>query len=134
MNPEVDFVLKTIKSRDVHFVRLWFTDVLGTMKSFAVSPSEIENAFVDGMGFDGSCVAGFSPAEESDMLAFPDPETFQVLPWRPSDNAVGRMFCDIRTPDGAAFEGDPRHVLRRMVDKAADAGYNFNVGDRKSVV
>jgi len=128
MNPEVDFVLKTIKSRDVHFVRLWFTDVLGTMKSFAVSPSEIENAFVDGMGFDGSCVAGFSPAEESDMLAFPDPETFQVLPWRPSDNAVGRMFCDIRTPDGAAFEGDPRHVLRRMVDKAADAGYNFNVG------
>ena len=128
MNPEVDFVLKTIKSRDVHFVRLWFTDVLGTMKSFAVSPSEIENAFNDGMGFDGSCVAGFSPAEESDMLAFPDPETFQVLPWRPSDNAVARMFCDIRTPDGAAFEGDPRQVLRRMVDKATEAGYVFNVG------
>ena len=128
MNPEVDFVLKTIKSRDVHFVRLWFTDVLGTMKSFAVSPSEIENAFADGMGFDGSCIAGFSPAEESDMLAFPDPETFQVLPWRPSANAVARMFCDIRTPDGAAFEGDPRQVLRRVVDKAADAGYNFNVG------
>ena len=128
MNPEVDFVLKTIKSRDVHFVRLWFTDVLGTMKSFAVSPSEIENAFADGMGFDGSCIAGFRPAEESDMLAFPDPETFQVLPWRPSANAVARMFCDIRTPDGAAFEGDPRQVLRRVVDKAADAGYNFNVG------
>ena len=128
MNPEVDFVLKTIKSRDIHFVRLWFTDVLGTMKSFAVSPSEIENAFTDGMGFDGSCIAGFRPAEESDMLAFPDPETFQVLPWRPAANAVARMFCDIRTPDGAAFEGDPRQVLRRMVDKAADAGYNFNVG------
>lgn len=128
MNPELDFVLKTIKSRDVHFVRLWFTDVLGTCKSFAVSPSEIEDAFVDGMGFDGSCVAGFSPAEESDMLAFPDPETFQVLPWRPSQDAVARMFCDIRTPDGSAFEGDPRQVLRRMVNKAADAGYIFNVG------
>ncbi len=128
MNPEQDFVMKTIKGRDVHFVRLWFTDVLGTMKSFAVSPSEIENAFSDGMGFDGSCVAGFSPTEESDMLAHPDPSTFQVLPWRPSDNAVARMFCDIRTPDGSAFEGDPRHVLRRMVDRAADAGYVFNVG------
>ena len=128
MNPEVDFVMKTIKSRDVHFVRLWFTDVLGTMKSFAVSPSEIEDAFLEGMGFDGSCVAGFSPTEESDMLAFPDPETFQVLPWRPSSHAVARMFCDIRTPDGSAFEGDPRNVLRRMVDKAAEAGYVFNVG------
>ena len=128
MNPDQDFVMKTIKGRDVHFVRLWFTDVLGTMKSFAVSPSEIEGAFQDGMGFDGSCIAGFRPAEESDMLAFPDPETFQVLPWRPSDNAVARMFCDIRTPDGAAFEGDPRHVLRRIVDKASEAGYVFNVG------
>ena len=128
MNPELDFVLKTIKSRDVHFVRLWFTDVLGTMKSFAVSPSEIENAFVDGMGFDGSCVAGFSPAEESDMLAFPDPSTFQVLPWRPSEDAVARMFCDVRTPNGAAFEGDPRQVLRRQVDAAAEKGYIFNVG------
>ena len=128
MNPELDFVLKTIKSRDVHFVRFWFTDVLGTMKSFAVSPSEIEGAFSDGMGFDGSCVAGFSPAEESDMLAFPDPSTFQVLPWRPTSNAVARMFCDIRTPDGIAFEGDPRNVLRRMCERAADAGYIFNVG------
>lgn len=128
MNPEVDFVMKTIESRDIHFVRLWFTDVLGAMKSFAVSPSEIENALNEGMGFDGSCIAGFSPAEESDMLAFPDPETFQVLPWRPSKNAVARMFCDVRTPDGSAFDGDPRHVLRRMVDKASNAGYIFNVG------
>ena len=128
MKPELDFVLKTIKSRDVHFVRLWFTDVLGTMKSFAVSPSEIEDAFQDGMGFDGSCVAGFSPTEESDMLAFPDLSTFQVLPWRPAKDAVARMFCDIRTPDGAAFEGDPRQVLRTMVDNAADKGYIFNVG------
>ncbi|MBO4352181.1 MAG: glutamine synthetase beta-grasp domain-containing protein, partial [Eggerthellaceae bacterium] len=128
MNPEQDFVMKTIKSRDVHFVRLWFTDVLGTMKSFAVSPSEIEGAFQEGMGFDGSCVAGFSPTEESDMLAFSDPSTFQVLPWRPSSNAVARMICDIRMPDGTAFEGDPRNVLRNVVDKAAESGYMFNVG------
>ena len=128
MNPELDFVLKTIEGRDVHFVRLWFTDVLGAMKSFAVSPSEIEDACTDGMGFDGSCVSGFNPVFESDMLAFPDLSTFQVLPWRPSQDAVARMFCDIRTPDGAAFDGDPRQVLRRMVDKAAEAGYVFNVG------
>ena len=128
MTPEQDFVMKTIESRDVHFVRFWFTDVLGMMKSFAVSPSEIENAFENGMGFDGSCVAGFSPTEESDMLAFPDPTTFQVLPWRPTSNAVARMFCSIRTPNGEPFEGDPRSVLARVVQKAADAGYIFNVG------
>ena len=104
-NPEQDFVLKTIKSRDVHFVRFWFTDVLGSMKSFAVIPSELEDAFADGMGFDGSCIEGFCRTEESDMLAFPDASTFQVLPWRPESNAVARMFCDIRTPDGKPFEG-----------------------------
>lgn len=128
MTPEQDFVMKTIKSRDVHFVRFWFTDVLGNMKSFAVSPSEIANAFSDGMGFDGSCIAGYSPTQESDMLAFPDPSTFQVLPWRPESNAVARMFCEIKRPDGTAFEGDPRNVLRRMVTKAAGMGYIFNVG------
>lgn len=128
MTPEQDFVMKTIKSRDVHFVRFWFTDVLGNMKSFAVSPSEIANAFSDGMGFDASCIAGYSPTQESDMLAFPDPSTFQVLPWRPESNAVARMFCEIKRPDGTAFEGDPRSVLRRMVGKAADMGYIFNVG------
>ena len=127
-NPEQDFVLKTIKSRDVHFVRFWFTDVLGTMKSFAVIPGELENAFSVGMGFDGSCVEGFSSGLESDMLAFPDADTFQVLPWRPAANGVARMFCSIRTPDGAPFEGDPRQVLDRMVRKAADMGYVFNVG------
>ena len=127
-NPEQDFVLKTVKGRDVHFVRFWFTDVLGTMKSFAVTPSELEGAFEDGMGFDGSCIEGFSHTAESDMLAFPDPSTFQVLPWRPASNAVARMFCDIRTPDGAAFEGDPRRVLARTVEKAAGMGYVFNVG------
>ena len=128
MTPEQDFVMKTIENRDVHFVRFWFTDVLGTMKSFAVSPSEIETAFEEGMGFDGSCIAGFSPTEESDMLAFPDATTFQILPWRPSSNAVARMFCDICTPDGASYPGDSRNVLTRMVDAAADKGYVFNVG------
>ena len=127
-NPEQDFVLKTVKSRDVHFVRFWFTDVLGNMKSFAVVPGELENALTDGMGFDGCCIEGFSKAQESDMLAFPDPSTFQVLPWRPQANAVARMFCDVKTPDGEPFEGDPRRVLERMVQKAADAGYVFNVG------
>ena len=127
-NPEQDFVLKTIKGRDVHFVRFWFTDVLGNMKSFAVIPSELENAFEDGMGFDGSCVEGFCRTRESDMLAFPDASTFQVLPWRPESNAVGRMFCDIRTPDGKPFEGDPRQVLAREVQRALDMGYVLNVG------
>ena len=127
-SPQQDFVLKTIKSRDVHFVRFWFTDVLGLMKSFAVIPSELEGAFADGMGFDGSCIEGFCCTQESDMLVFPDASTFQVLPWRPESNAVARMFCDIRTPDGRPFEGDPRQVLARAVDKARDRGYVFNVG------
>lgn len=126
--PEQDFVLKTIKSRDVHFIRFWFTDVLGSMKSFAVVPGEVEGAFSAGMGFDGSCIEGFSHTQESDMLAYPDPSTFQVLPWRPESNAVARMFCDIRTPDGQSFEGDPRFVLERMVQKAADEGFVFNIG------
>lgn len=123
-----DFVMKTIKNRDVHFVRFWFTDVLGKMKSFAVSTNEVENALEEGMGFDGSCVEGFSPTEESDMIAFPEPDTFQILPWRPANNAVGRMFCTIRTPDGNRFEGDPRYVLRKMCDKAAAQGYIMNIG------
>ena len=128
VTPEQDFVLKTIKSRDVHFVRFWFTDVLGRMKSFAVIPSELEDAFADGMGFDGSCIEGFCRTQESDMLAFPDASTFQVLPWRPESNAVTRMFCGLRTPDGTPFEGDPRQVLARTVEKAQEMGYAFNVG------
>lgn len=128
IHPEQDFVLKTIESRDVHFVRFWFTDVLGHMKSFAVIPSELENAFAEGMGFDGSCIAGFSETRESDMLAFPEASTFQILPWRPEKNAVARMFCNIRTPNGEPFEGDPRSVLLRHVRRAQEAGYVFNVG------
>lgn len=128
MNPEQDFVLKTIENRDVHFIRCWFTDVLGNMKSFAVVPGELENAFAGGMGFDGSSIRGFSAIQDSDILAFPEPNTFQVLPWRPESNAVARMFCDIRKPDGAHFEADPRHILKRAIQKAADAGYTLNVG------
>ena len=127
-NPEQDFVLKTIKSRDVHFVRFWFTDVLGRMKSFAVIPSELEDAFADGMGFDGSCIEGFCRTEESDMLAFPDASTFQVLPWRPESNAVARMFCGLRTPDGTPFEGDGRHLLREANRRARRAGYSLTMG------
>ena len=127
-NPEQDFVLKTVESRDVHFVRFWFTDVLGNMKSFAVVPGELESAFEAGMGFDASCIEGFSAAQESDMLAFPDPSTFVILPWRPQANAVARMICDIRTPEGEPYAGDSRHVLERVVRRAAEAGYSFIVG------
>lgn len=128
VQPEKDFVLKTIKSRDVHFVRFWFCDVLGNMKSFAVIPSELEAAFAEGMGFDGSCIEGFCQTEESDMLAFPDASTFQVLPWRPESNAVARMFCSIRKPDGSPYEADPRYILQRVVKRAHNMGYVFNVG------
>ena len=123
-NPEQDFVLKTVESRDVHFVRFWFTDVLGNMKSFAVVPGELESAFEEGMGFDASCIEGFSAAQESDMLAFPDPSTFEILPWRPQANAVARMICDIRTPEGEPYAGDSRHVLERVVRRAAEDGYS----------
>lgn len=127
-NPDQDFVMKTIKSRDVHFVRFWFADVLGRMKSFAVIPSELEGAFEEGMGFDGSCIAGFSGMAESDVVAYPEAGTFQVLPWRPSDNAVARMFCNIQSPDGTPYPGDTRNILRQVCRKAADAGYILNVG------
>ncbi len=126
--PEQDFVLKTIKNRDVHFVRCWFTDVLGNMKSFAVVPGELENAFFDGMGFDGSSIKGFSPTQNSDILAYPDASTFQVLPWRPESNAVARMFCNIKTPSGEPFEADPRYILKRAIARAEDMGYTLNVG------
>lgn len=128
MNPQVDFVLKNIESRDVHFIRCWFTDVLGSMKSFAVVPGEIENAFLEGMAFDSSCIKGFTDADEPDALAFPDPSTFQVLPWRPQKDAVARMFCDIKTPEGKPFDGDPRHILEREIAKATQAGFSPTLG------
>ena len=123
-----DFVLKTVEERGVHFVRFWFTDVLGMLKSFAVTDTELENAFEEGMGFDGSSIDGFTRLEESDMIAIPNPESFAVLPWRPTEQGVGRMFCDIVKPDGSPFEGDPRYALRRMTDKAAELGFTMYVG------
>jgi glutamine synthetase len=123
-----DYVIRSIEERGVHFVRFWFTDVLGVLKSFAVTDTEIEGAFEEGMGFDGSSIDGFTRIEESDMVAYPNPETFQILPWRPGDNGVARMFCDITTPNGEPFEGDPRFALKRMLKKAEDMGYSFFVG------
>lgn len=124
----IDFVLRTVEERDVRFVRLWFTDVLGNLKSFAISPEDLEEAFEEGIGFDGSAVDGFAPLEESDMLAFPDPETFQILPWRPKSDAVARVFCDIKTPSRKPFDGDPRACLERMVRTADERGFVLNVG------
>ena len=123
-----DYVLKTVEERGVRFVRFWFTDVLGFLKSFAVTDTEIETAFEEGMGFDGSSIDGFTRIEESDMVAYPDPETFQILPWRPGDDGVARMFCDITTPDGKPFDGDPRYALKRVLKKASDMGYTMYVG------
>ena len=123
----IDFVLRSVEERDIRFVRLWFTDVLGNLKSFAISPEDLEEAFEEGIGFDGSAVDGFATLEESDMLAFPDANTFQVLPWRPSEAGVARIFCDIRTPYREPFVGDPRACLRRVFRDADNAGYVLNV-------
>ncbi|ACU94527.1 L-glutamine synthetase [Cryptobacterium curtum DSM 15641] len=128
MTPDQEYVMRTIESRDVHFVRFWFTDVMGNLKSFAVSPGELADAFSYGMGFDGSCIAGFTGAAESDMLAFPDAGTFQILPWRPDSNAVARMFCSIRTPEGDVFEGDSRAILARVVEQVRQRGFLVNIG------
>ena len=100
-----DYVLKTVEERDVHFVRFWFTDVLGMLKSFAVTDTELENAFEEGMGFDGSSIDGFTRLEESDMIAYPEPGDVPALPWRPTEQGVGRMFCDIQKPDGNPVRG-----------------------------
>ncbi len=123
-----DYVLKTVEERDVHFVRFWFTDVLGMLKSFAVTDTELEGAFEEGMGFDGSSIDGFTRLEESDMVAYPNADSFQLIPWRPTEQGVGRMFCDIVKPDGTPFDGDPRYALKRICKKAADMGYTMYVG------
>ncbi|MEQ8833957.1 MAG: glutamine synthetase family protein [Miltoncostaeaceae bacterium] len=122
-------VLALVQQRDVRFIRLWFTDILGNLKSFAIAQDELNNALANGMGFDGSSIAGFSAVQEADMVAVPDANTFAVLPYRPAESAVARMFCDIRLPDGAPYEGDPRHVLRRALNRAEDMGFDhFYVG------
>ncbi|WP_456324261.1 type I glutamate--ammonia ligase [Desulfonauticus submarinus] len=123
-----DDVLKAVKDYDVSFIQFWFVDVLGVLKSFQVTPSELEGAFEEGMGFDGSSIEGFCRIQESDMIAFPDPTTFQLVAWRPTEKPVARMFCDIKTPDGFPYEGDSRYILKRMTEKAAEKGYAFYVG------
>ena len=124
----IDYVLRSVEQRDIRFVRLWFVDILGRLKNFAISPEDLEVAFEEGIGFDGSAIEGFATPEEADMLAFPDASTFQILPWRPSHNGVARVFCDVCTPDRKPFAGDPREALRRMFRKAEKAGYLLNVG------
>ena len=124
-----EYVMNMAKEHDVKFIRLWFTDILGMLKSFAITAEELDNALTQGMGFDGSSIQGFARIDESDMIAMPDPDTFQLLPWRPKEhNAVARMFCDVLRPGGEPFEGDPMYVLKQNLKRAADIGYTFYVG------
>ena len=119
-----DQIMARVEDEDIQFIRLWFTDILGQLKSFAVGKDELEGALTDGMGFDGSSITGFNRIEESDMIAMPDPDTFAVLPWRPKEKAVARMFCDVRVPGGEPYEGDPRYVMRRAVARAQEMGFD----------
>jgi glutamine synthetase len=123
-----DYVLQQCRQQDVKFIRLWFTDILGSLKSFAITFEELEQALDEGVGFDGGAIEGFARAGESDMIAIPDPSTFQLLPWRPRERRVARMFCDIHLPDGSPFPGDPRYVLKRNLERAAALGFTFYVG------
>jgi len=124
-----EYVIKMAKEHDVKFIRLWFTDINGMLKSFAITVEELETAMNEGMGFDGSSIEGFARIDESDMIAMPDLDTFQLLPWRPREhNAVARMFCDVLKPDGSPFEGDPRYVLKCNLKRASDMGYTYYVG------
>jgi glutamine synthetase len=126
-NAEADYVLRTIEERGIRFVRLWFTDVLGFLKAFTITSQELEGAFAEGMGFDGSSIEGFSRIQESDMVAVPDASTFQIIPWK-LEAPVARMFCDVFNPDGTPFDGDPRGVLKRQLKRASDLGFTFYVG------
>ena len=124
-----EFVARQIEERDIRFLRLWFTDLMGNLKSFAITPSDIDTALDEGIDFDGSAIDGVArPAQKTDMLAVPDPSTFQVLPWRPQTHGVARMFCDVRTPEGEPAPGDSRNILVRMMKRAADQGYYLNIG------
>ncbi|MCE2465291.1 MAG: glutamine synthetase [Dehalococcoidia bacterium] len=123
-----EFVLWTAKENGVKFIRLWFSDILGHLKGFAITVEELEDALTQGVGFDGSAIEGFVRIHESDMVAMPDPTTFRILPWRPREHSVARMFCDVLSPTGEPFDGDPRHVLKRNVSRAADMGFTYYVG------
>ena len=123
ISKQEEFVLRTLEERSIRFVRLWFTDVLGFLKSVAIAPAELDSAFTEGIGFDGSAIEGFARETESDMLAKPDAATFSVLPWRTAAPGAARMFCDITMPDGTPSPADPRAVLKRVLNRAADMGY-----------
>ena len=119
-----DEVKAFVEEQGIRFIRLWFTDILGRLKSFSINAAELDDAFEGGMGFDGSSITGFNAIEESDMVAMPDPSTFRVLPWRPEEQGVARMFCDVLTPERTPYEGDPRHVLRRALQRAESLGFD----------
>jgi glutamine synthetase len=121
-------VLRFVKENNVSFIQFWFTDVLGFLKSFSVTPSELQEGLTEGMGFDGSSIEGFARIEESDMIAKPDPTTFQLVPWRSGEKPVARLFCDILNPDGSPYEGDTRYVFKRLLKKVKDLGYTFYIG------
>ncbi|OYT27791.1 MAG: glutamine synthetase [Candidatus Altiarchaeales archaeon ex4484_96] len=124
-----NYVMEQVQKKKVKFIRLWFTDILGSLKSFAITSSEFETALEDGMGFDGSSIEGFARIHESDMIAMPDPQTFQIIPWRPKEeHAVARMFCDVLQPDGKPYDGCPRWALKRNLEEAKKMGYDFYVG------
>ena len=123
-----EFVLRTVRERNVKFIRLWFSDILGNLKGFSISPAQLEVALQHGIGFDGASIEGFARVDESDMVAVPDPSTFAILPWRPEHPGVARIFADIYTPEGEPFDGDPRYVLRRNLQRAQELGYTFYVG------
>ncbi|RFT30807.1 glutamine synthetase, partial [Gardnerella vaginalis] len=120
MDRQQEFALRTVEERDVRFIRLWFTDVLGTLKSVAIAPAELEAAFEEGIGFDGSAIEGMTRVLEDDMIVKPDPSTFQLLPWHGGPEGTARMFCDVLTPDGEPSLGDPRHVLKTALAKAKE--------------
>lgn len=122
-----DYVLQTVREHEIKFLRLWFTDILGSLKSVAIPAGELEASLEDGTGFDGSSIEGFARIDEAEMIAMPDPTTFAILPWRPKEMRVARMFCDILLPDGRPFEGDPRYVLKCNLRRAADSGFTFHV-------
>ncbi|HZL80498.1 MAG TPA: glutamine synthetase beta-grasp domain-containing protein, partial [Demequina sp.] len=125
MDRQQEYVLRVVEERDIRFIQLWFTDVLGVLKSVAIAPAELEGAFAEGIGFDGSAIEGLARVSEADMIAQPDPSTFQILPWRGEQHGTARMFCDILTPAGEAARTEPRAVLKRMLSRAAEKGFTF---------
>lgn len=121
-------ILSLVREKDVRFIYFWFTDILGILKSFAITDHELEKALEEGMGFDGSSVEGFTRIQESDMVAFPDPNTFKILPWKVNDSRIARVVCDILNPDGSPYQGDPRYVLKKNLKKAEEMGYTYYLG------